>query len=77
MSDQKKIIRTPPSLKYVSGAPGEKIKQLTMEIERLSAKNNSFQAEVFSIDRFITSDKDCSTLPDFPMLAFWKVFFGT
>ena len=76
MSDQKKIIRTPPSLKYVSGAPGEKIKQLTMEIERLSAKNNSFQAEVFSID-LSRQTKICSTLPDFPMLAFWKVFFGT
>jgi len=37
-----------------------KIKQLTMEIERLSAKNNSCQAKVFSIDRFITSDKDLS-----------------
>ena len=33
-----------------------KIKQLTMEIERLSAKNNSLQLKVFSIDRFITSD---------------------
>ena len=66
MSDQKKIIRTPPSLKYVSGAPGEKIKQLTMEIERLSAKNNSFQAEVFSIDRFITSDKDLFYFTRFP-----------
>ena len=62
----KKIIQTPPSLKYVSGAPGEKIKQLTMEIERLSAKNNSFQAEVFSIDRFITSDKDLFYFTRFP-----------
>ena len=43
-----------------------KIKQLTMEIERLSAKNNSFQAEVFSLDRFITSDKDLFYFTRFP-----------
>ena len=43
-----------------------KIKQLTMEIERLSAKNNSLQAKVFSIDRFITSDKDLSFYTGFP-----------
>ena len=43
-----------------------KIKQLTMEIERLSAKNNSFQAKVFSLDRFITSDKDLFYFTGFP-----------
>ena len=43
-----------------------KIKQPTMEIERLSAKNNSLQAKVFSIDRFITSDKDLSFYTRFP-----------
>ena len=43
-----------------------KIKQLTMERERLSAKNNSLQAKVFSIDRFITSDKDLSFYTGFP-----------
>ena len=42
-----------------------KIKQLTMEIERLSAKNNSLQAKVFSIDRFITSDKNVSFFTGF------------
>ena len=43
-----------------------KIKQLTMEIERLSAKNNSLQAKVFSIDRLIMSDKDFSFYTGFP-----------
>ena len=37
-----------------------------METERLSAKNNSLQAKVFSIDRFITSDKDLSFYTGFP-----------
>ena len=43
-----------------------KIKQLTMEIERLSAKNNSLRAKVFRIDRFITSDIDFSFYTGFP-----------
>ena len=43
-----------------------KIKQLTMEIEWLSAKNNSLQAKVFTIHRFITSDKDLSFYTRFP-----------
>ena len=43
-----------------------KSRQLTMEMERLSAKNNSLQAKVFSIDRFITSDKDLSFYTGFP-----------
>ena len=37
-----------------------------METERLSAKNNSLQAKVFSVDRFITSDKDLSFYTGFP-----------
>ena len=37
-----------------------------MEIERLSATNNSLQAKVFSIDGFITSDKDLSFCTGFP-----------
>ena len=44
----------------------EKIRQLMMEIERLYGKNNSLQAKVFSIDRFITSDKDLSFYTGFP-----------
>ena len=65
------------NLESEKGKLGGKIKQHKMEIEWLSAKNNSLQVKVFSIDRFITSDKDCRSIPDFPMLAFWKVFFGT
>ena len=49
-----------------------KIKQLTMEIERLSAKHNSLQGKVFSIDRFITSDKDLSFYTGFPNASVLK-----
>ncbi|CAH3175971.1 unnamed protein product, partial [Porites lobata] len=51
---------------YLGWGPWGKIKQLTMEIEQLSAKNNSFQAKVFSLDRFITSDKDLFYFTGFP-----------
>ena len=37
-----------------------------MEIEQLSAKNNSLQAKVFSIDRFMKSDKAFSFYTGFP-----------
>ena len=57
MSDPKNY-SDPPVIKICEWGPWGKIKQLTMEIERLSAKINSFQAKVFSLDRFITSDKD-------------------
>ena len=56
----------PPVIKICEWGPWGKIKQLTMEIERLSAKNQSFQAKVFSLDRFITSDKDLFYFTGFP-----------
>ena len=37
-----------------------------MKIEQLSAKNNSLQAKVFSIDRFMKSDKALSFYTGFP-----------
>jgi len=37
-----------------------------METERLSATNNSLQAKVLSIDRYITSDKDFLSYTGFP-----------
>ena len=62
----KKNYSDPPVIKICEWGPWGKIKQLTMEIERLSAKNNSFQAKVFSLDRFITSDKDLFYFTGFP-----------
>jgi len=38
----------------------ERIRQLTAEIEQLTSNNNQLQAKVFSINRFIKSDKDLS-----------------
>lgn len=63
LNDAEKTIR---DLECENAKLTERIRQLTAEIEQLTSNNNQLQAKVFSIDRFIKSDKDLSFYTGFP-----------
>jgi len=53
-------------LEYENAKLTERIQQFTAEREKLTSNNIQLQAKVFSIDRFIKSDKDLSFYTGFP-----------